>query len=135
MNEQSDLSETLPELERKVFEVVRALGRGNVNDVAERLSPRRPLAYTTVSTVLNRLWQKGYLVRERDGKAYAYESRDATAIASELGGRAASKAIERFGTAALTGFAQNLSAEQRAILRRLLEDQPQDTGRRAPGSD
>ncbi|MGH2608641.1 MAG: BlaI/MecI/CopY family transcriptional regulator [Tepidiformaceae bacterium] len=125
MNEHRDVSDTLPELERQAFEAVRALGRANVNDVAEQLSSRRPLAYTTVMTVLTRLWQKGYLLRERDGKSYAYSPRDAAAIAGDLGGRAAKEAIDCFGTAALTGFAQNLSPEQRTILRRLLDDAAQ----------
>ncbi len=131
MNEQRDVSDTLPEQERQIFEVVRALGRANVTEVAERLSSPRPLAYTTVMTVLTRLWQKGYLLRERNGKAYVYLPRDETTIASELGGQAAREAIERFGTAALTGFAQTLSTEQRAILRRLLEEAPPDNGTKA----
>jgi predicted transcriptional regulator len=32
----------------------------------------RGLAYTTVMTVLDRLWRKGYLARRRDGRAYLY---------------------------------------------------------------
>ena len=131
MNEQPDVSDTLPEQERQIFEVVRALGRANVTEVAERLSSPRPLAYTTVMTVLSRLWQKGYLLRERSGKAYVYVPRDETTIASELGGQAAREAIERFGTAALTGFAQTLSTEQRGILGRLLGEATADDGTNA----
>ncbi len=33
---------------------------------------RRPLAYTTVMTILVRLWTKGMLHRRRDGRAFAY---------------------------------------------------------------
>ncbi len=130
--EKRDISDALPELERRAFLAIRELGRANVNEVAEQLSSRRPLAYTTVMTVLTRLWQKGYLLRERDGKAYVYSPRNAAAIAEDLGGRAASEAIDRFGTAALTGFAQNLSPEQRTFLRRLLDDAQGDAPN--PGS-
>lgn len=41
-------------------------------EVHEVLAADRPLAYTTVMTILVRLWQKGRLERERDGRAFAY---------------------------------------------------------------
>lgn len=33
------------------------------------------LAYTTVMTVLDRLWRKGYLARRRNGRAYLYSAK------------------------------------------------------------
>lgn len=33
------------------------------------------LAYTTVMTVLDRLWRKGYLARRRSGRAYLYSAK------------------------------------------------------------
>jgi len=36
------------------------------------LADEHPLAYTTVMTILVRLWRKGRLERERLGRAYAY---------------------------------------------------------------
>ena len=33
------------------------------------------LAYTTVMTVLDRLWRKGYLARRRSGRAYIYSAK------------------------------------------------------------
>ena len=35
----------------------------------------RGLAYTTVMTVLDRLWRKGYLARRRSGRAYLYRAK------------------------------------------------------------
>ena len=35
----------------------------------------KTLAYTTVMTVLDRLWKKGYLSRRRVGRAYHYSAR------------------------------------------------------------
>ena len=32
------------------------------------------LAYTTIMTVLDRLWRKGYLTRRRSGRAYLYSA-------------------------------------------------------------
>lgn len=41
-------------------------------EVLELLEGERELAYTTVMTILVRLWQKGLLERRKDGRAYAY---------------------------------------------------------------
>lgn len=43
-----------------------------VRAVRDALHPTRPLAYTTVMTVMDRLFQKGWLVRERVGRSYHY---------------------------------------------------------------
>ena len=37
------------------------------------MRPDRPLAYTTVMTVMENLHRKGWLRRERDGRAWRYE--------------------------------------------------------------
>lgn len=41
-------------------------------DVMEVLDGERDLAYTTVMTILVKLWKKGLVERTRDGRAYAY---------------------------------------------------------------
>jgi predicted transcriptional regulator len=46
-----------------------------VNDVLHALGPKRALAYTTVMTTVSRLFDKGLLVRQRDGKRYVYAPR------------------------------------------------------------
>ncbi len=43
-----------------------------VRDVRTELAPERPLAYTTVMTVMDTLYRKGWLQRELDGRAYRY---------------------------------------------------------------
>ncbi|GAA2501829.1 BlaI/MecI/CopY family transcriptional regulator [Streptomyces thermolineatus] len=45
-----------------------------VREVLEGLGPERPLAYTTVMTVMDNLHRKGWLRRERIGRAYRYEA-------------------------------------------------------------
>jgi len=118
-----DIGDSLADLERQVFLAVRASGRASVADVVARLSSEgRPLAYTTVMTVMTRLIEKGYLLRRRQGKAYLYDVRDETEIAGELGGRALREALEKYGAPALLGFVRNLSPEQRAVIARLLQD-------------
>ncbi len=121
MNDHDDISATLGDLERQVFEAVRAQPRAQVSDVVESLAASgRSLAYTTVMTVLSRLWEKGYLLRRRDGKAYRYEARTQNDIAGEIGGRVAREALARYGDHALSGFVRTLTASQREMLAELL---------------
>jgi predicted transcriptional regulator len=123
MNDDQSISQSLPALERQVFEVVKRLGSASVADVAQELTGDEPTrAYTTVMTVLSRLFQKGYLLRQRDGKAYLYEAREADDIAEDLASRVARDAISRFGDLALSGFVQTLTPEQRGLLSQLLQD-------------
>ena len=44
-----------------------------VREMVEGLRDDRPLAYTTVMTVMENLHRKGWLRRERDGRAWRYE--------------------------------------------------------------
>jgi predicted transcriptional regulator len=44
-----------------------------VRDVVDDLNQERPLAYTTVMTVMENLHRKGWLRRQRDGRAWRYE--------------------------------------------------------------
>lgn len=62
----------LGELETAVMEVLwRAPGQ-TVNEVENHLRQHRGSAHTTVLTTLDRLHRKGYLLREKQGKAFLY---------------------------------------------------------------
>ncbi len=45
-----------------------------VRDVREALLPERPLAYTTVMTILDRMYAKKAVRRTKQGKTFLYES-------------------------------------------------------------
>jgi predicted transcriptional regulator len=60
-------------LESTVMEILWAQGESSVHDVIERL--RRPLAYTTVMTTLDRLFKKGFLNRRKPERAFLYAPR------------------------------------------------------------
>ncbi|HXE30203.1 MAG TPA: BlaI/MecI/CopY family transcriptional regulator [Terriglobales bacterium] len=63
----------LPQLELDCLAALWALERAPVADVHARLAARgRPLAYTTVLTVLDRLLRKQVVTRARQGRAYVY---------------------------------------------------------------
>jgi predicted transcriptional regulator len=68
-----------PPLELECLNALWTLGEGNVKQVREIVTARRPLAYTTIMTVLDRLVRKGKLARRKVGRAFQYaptESRD-----------------------------------------------------------
>src|SRR5260370_29294689 len=44
-----------------------------VRELVDDLHADRPLAYTTVMTVMENLYRKGWLRRQRDGRAWRYE--------------------------------------------------------------
>ncbi len=48
------------------------LGEATVREVREAMAGRRPRAYTTVMTILDRLAQKGIVSRRKAGRAYVY---------------------------------------------------------------
>lgn len=64
----------LHELEATIMDVVwsRKLSSFAVGDVLAVLEKQRDIAYTTVMTTVARLYDKGLLARERDGKRYLY---------------------------------------------------------------
>ena len=79
------------------------------------------LAYTTVMTILTRLWQKGRLERERSGRAYAY--RPAVDEAEHFAGRMhETLAGAKDREAALSRFVDELTPTEMTLLRGLLDD-------------
>jgi predicted transcriptional regulator len=63
----------LGDLESAIMERLWAWRRSaTVREVVDDLNRERPLAYTTVMTVLDILHRKGWVVRERVGRAYVY---------------------------------------------------------------
>jgi len=69
-----------PPLELLCLRALWALRDGNVKQVQALVAQSRPLAYTTIMTVLERLVRKGRLRRRKAGRAFVYSpeaSRDA----------------------------------------------------------
>jgi predicted transcriptional regulator len=106
----------LGELERAVMEVLWERGApATARDVSRALRAR-DLAYTTVMTVLDRLTKKGFVQRERMGRAWSYvpaASREAYIARLML------DALELTGDrdAALVRFARSVSNPEAEVLR------------------
>ena len=114
----------LGQLESAVMERLWSWGHpALVRDVLEDLQRERAIAYTTVMTVMENLARKGFLVRERDGRAYRYtpaqtrEERNAAIMEEAL-----ASAADRPAT--LMHFVQNIDAHDLAALREVLAGLP-----------
>lgn len=100
-----------------------------VREVREALLPERDLAHTTVMTVLDKLYRKGWLRRETSGRAYAYspimsrESYTAT-LMHEAWAAAENRA------AALVYFFETMTSDQLDALRDALRIVPLPPTRR-----
>lgn len=109
------------ELEAVVMHRVWAYdGPVTVRDIFDQLREERPIAYTTVMSTMDNLHRKGWLARERDGKAYRY-----TAVASreQYSARLMGEALAEAGDAeaVLSHFVAAMDGEQSAALRAVLE--------------
>lgn len=96
-----------------------------VRTITETLSRQRPLAYTTVMTVTDRLRDKGWLTRVKNGRSYRYAAalspEDYTA---QLMGQVLDDSTDR--AAALMRFAGQLKSEEAVALRAALRRRPPD---------
>lgn len=69
------ISASLGPLEKEVMDVIWKEKQVSVKQVVSELSQSHSLAYTTVLTILSRLWKKGLLEREKNGKSFVYKPR------------------------------------------------------------
>jgi predicted transcriptional regulator len=110
---------SMGELERAVMDVLWDAGGWLTPGEVHAALDDPSLAYTTVMTILVRLWRKGRVERQRDGRAYAYHpvvgrEQYAAARMEEL------LAMARDRAAVLSHFLDGMDPADRAQLRRLL---------------
>jgi predicted transcriptional regulator len=106
----------LGDLEVQVMRAIWARGEPvTVRDVLDDLQAERPLAYTTVMTVMGNLRKKGWLRRHDEGRAYRYEPLvSAEEYSADLMRQALAASTDR--PAVLMHFLGELSAEETAAL-------------------
>jgi predicted transcriptional regulator len=91
-----------------------------VRDVFNELSAERDIAYTTVMSTMDNLHTKGWLARERDGKAYRYWP---TLSREEHTARLMREALDGGGRPELVlhHFVEQIGVEESARLRDALQ--------------
>jgi predicted transcriptional regulator len=91
-----------------------------VREVVDDLRASRPVAYTTVMTVMENLYRKGWLRRERDGRAWRYEPTGSrSAYTAALMSDALGTSTDR--RTALTHFVLQMSPHDAALLQQALD--------------
>jgi predicted transcriptional regulator len=108
------------ELEARVMDRVWSReATSTVREVFEDLRQQREIAYTTVMSTMDNLYRKGWLARERNGKAYRYWPRLSR---EEYGARLMHEALDSGGNpdVVLTRFLEQMSEQDSARLQDLL---------------
>ena len=114
----------LSKAELEVMKIVWQKGKTTVKQVHEALSYKKSWTYTTVMTLLVRMFNKGYLKREKIGMAYVYEPKVSE---KETFGKMVSGFIDRVFNGALGPLvnyiaeSKKLKPEEIRILKRLAQ--------------
>jgi BlaI family penicillinase repressor len=116
------------ELEAAVLSLVKRLGKGSVSQLLELAKGERRIAYTTLSTTLDRLYRKGLLTREKakgkGGQHYIYSSPQSTAVQREIVATTVDRLVSAFGRAAVSNIyerLEQLSPEELKEMERMIQ--------------
>jgi len=69
-----EIKDSLGPLESEIMKVIWRKNKTDVREVTESIRKKKPIAYTTVMTIMDTLFKKGFLTRQKVGKAYQYNS-------------------------------------------------------------
>jgi BlaI family penicillinase repressor len=125
-------SQVLTEAEQRIMRVLWAEGEASVRDVTDALSRTRPVAYTTVLTLLKILADKGYAAPRREGRAFIYRP---LVTRAEARTQALTQLMSQFFEGSPSTLAQHLiqhtdidADELEALKRELDRDSDDDKG-------
>lgn len=104
MGERDSKRAAAGELQRRVMEIMWQCEECTVREVHERLVEERPMAYTTVMTVMSRLAEQGMLQREMRGKTGVY--RAATTRDEAMAASLVDELMTKYGALGLAKFVQ-----------------------------
>ncbi len=99
------LKKLLGSLELEVMEFMWQAGKATVQQVTEVINRARPIAYTTVMTVMGHLVDKGLLARIMEGKKYRYRvAQSSDEFLHETSKKMVRTLVDDFGDMAITQF-------------------------------
>ncbi len=126
------LRKLLGSLELQVMEFMWQTGEATVQQVVKTINRRRPIAYTTVMTVMGHLVDKGLLARTMEGKRYRYQiarSRDEFLLDSSRS--MIHTLVDDFGDLAIAQFLgeiDNIDAGKLEELRNRIQEASNESG-------
>ena len=101
----------LAPLELDCMNTLWPMGEGTVREIRERLAERRPRAYTTIMTIMDRLARKGIVDRRKAGRAYIYR---ANLTAEDARAQALKQVVENFFGGSKEALKAQLDSRSRA---------------------
>jgi predicted transcriptional regulator len=115
----------LGDLEAAVLGSVLKLNKASARQVARDLEPSRGLAYSTISTTLDRLYKKGVLGRDeeigRGGSRYIYMIRSEEKVRGKVVKGVVDRLLTAFGPSVLSTLNEYVDDIPKEELRRLEE--------------
>ncbi len=124
----------LGQLEAAVLGSVVRLGKASARQVAEDLEPSRGLAYTTISTTLDRLYKKGLLTRDeavgRGGSRYIYHLHSEDRVKGKIVKGFVDRLVTAFGPSIISTLHNYMDEIPKDQLKRLEEKVRKETGQR-----
>ena len=100
-------------MEAEVLRVLKKFERASARTIFEELGKQRPIAYTTVSTTLDRLHRKGLVERDeesgRGGIRYVYIYPVNPAIQKRFVGKMVDRLVTAFGPSVVNSIYERLS--------------------------
>lgn len=96
----------LAPLELDCMNTLWPMGEGTVRAIRDGLALRRPRAYTTIMTIMDRLARKGIVERRKVGRAYVYRP---NLSANDARSQALAQVIENFFAGSREGLLNHLN--------------------------
>lgn len=116
------VAKTLGELEQLIMEIVWASKASTVRDILQVLQKKRTIAYTTVATILQRLFDKELIGRKAEKNGYRYFAKvSRESFAKSLAKSFVRKLERSFGDVALSSFAESIESLPKEKKRHLLK--------------
>ena len=98
---------SLGELEQRIMDIVWKQKKSSAREIQTKLD--RELAYTTVATILNRLYEKGLVTRREGKNGYTYSPKISKEKYSQnIANSFIKNFMNSFGDAAIASFAQGI---------------------------
>ncbi len=121
----------LGELQAEVLGALQRLGKASARDILKEIGPEKQLAYTTVSTVLDRLHKRGLVRRSKvpgkGGEKYVYSFAPPVDMKASLVRRTLNSLVSTFGPSVVPTIYESLeqiSKEELADLKKKIGKAP-----------
>lgn len=114
------------QLEQQVMDILWEKKKCSAREILTNLETEKKLAYTTIATILQRLYAKGLLARKESAKGHLYSPKVSKENYSKNIARSfLEKFIHSFGDTAIASFADsidNLPEQKRNYFLKMLEE-------------